>query len=295
MHACLTSPPTGSPIRGSNPDHQSRIGRTAGRVQRKLEQGSDGVPIFPRTPSCHPSLSKHYKRPRSPPSSGISYDSSDDDIVGPITPPPILRNLALYVKNAKERPEPYKRTNPNIIERFCGEECSGCNGSTIPLDNPRPFQDSARLARRMKSLSPEARAQAVVAIGANVEWRRARAVAAALQIDAIVQHKKFMCLTLESEAKTYVNAISEPLEISIEVLANCTASEIDDHESCSVAAYELELESFAIADKELDHAKSLTLQLMDSDASATSSDEDNSGGSFGSMSGTSRTSTESDD
>lgn len=81
-------------------------------------------------------------------------------------------------------------------------------------------------------------------------------MAAALQIDAIVQHKKFMFLTLESEAKTYVNALSEPFETSIETLANCTASELDDCENCSVAAYQLELDSFVIADKELDHAES---------------------------------------
>jgi hypothetical protein len=135
MLSCLTSPPTGNPIRGSNPLHQSRMGRTSGRVQRKLEQGPEGVPDFSRTPSRHSSLSKHRKRSRSPPSSDNSYDSSDDDILAPVTPPPMLRNLAIFVKSAKERPEPYKRTSPNVIERLCGEECSGCNGPKIPLDN----------------------------------------------------------------------------------------------------------------------------------------------------------------
>ncbi|KIK33872.1 hypothetical protein CY34DRAFT_110495 [Suillus luteus UH-Slu-Lm8-n1] len=124
-------------------------------------------------------------------------------------------------------------------------------------------------------MSPEARAQATIAIGANVEWRRARAVAAALKIDAIVQHKKYMSLNLESKANAYVNAISEPPEISMEVMDNCTAVELDDREDCSVAAYQVEVESFVIADKELDDAESLTLQLIDSDASTTSSDKDN--------------------
>jgi hypothetical protein len=110
----------------------------------------------------------------------------------------------------------------------------------------------------LKSLSPEARAQAVVAIGADVEWRRARAVTAALKIDAIEQHRKFMCLTLECEAKTYVNAVSEPLETSIEALANSTTSRIDVEKSCSVATYEHDLESFATADKALDNAEDLT-------------------------------------
>lgn len=110
----------------------------------------------------------------------------------------------------------------------------------------------------MKSMSPEARAQATIAIGANVEWRRTHAVAAALKIDAIVQHKKFMSLNLESEANAYVNAISEPPETSIEAMDNCTAVELDDREDCSVAAYQVEVESFVIADKELDDAESLT-------------------------------------
>lgn len=157
-------------------------------------------------------------------------------------------------------------------------------------------RDKARLERRLKSLFPEARAQAVVALGADVEWKRARTVAAALKIDAIVQHKKFIDLILESEAGAHVNAISEPPEISVEVMANCTAVELDDREDCSVAAHQPELESFTIADKELDHAESLRLQLMDSDANAMSSDEDTlDGNSFGSMRGTSRNSTESDD
>ncbi|KAG2132821.1 hypothetical protein DEU56DRAFT_757312 [Suillus clintonianus] len=299
MHACLTYLPTGSPISGHNPDHPSRQGRATGRIQMKCEEGSNNIPILSRTPSRHPSLGKNHKHPPSSnipsDSSDIPSDSSDDEIIGPITPPPILRDLARYVKSVKARPEPYKRTNPNVIERLCGEECLGCNGSTNVLDNSSSFQGKTRLARRMKSLSPEARAQATIAIGANVEWRRARAVAAALKIDAIVQHKKFMCLTLESEAKTYVNAASEPLDTSMEALVNCTASELDDRESCSVATYKLELESFTAADKELDHVEHLTLQLLDSDASATSSDEDNFGGSFGSMRGTSTNSAESDD
>ncbi|KAG1876132.1 hypothetical protein C8R48DRAFT_669327 [Suillus tomentosus] len=254
MHTCLTSSPTGSPISESNPGYQSRKGRTTSHIQRKLKHGSNNVLVFSRTSSRQSSPGQ---RSRSPSPLDFLSDSSDDDITAPITAPPILHDLARYVKSAKERPEPYKRTNPNIIERLCGEECSGCNNSK--LDNPGSFQDKARLARRIKSLSPEARAQAAIAIGANVEWRRARAVAAALQIDAIVQHKKFMYLTLESEAKAYVSAILEPSETSIEALANCTASELDDREKCSVAAYQLELESFTIVDKELDNTESSTL------------------------------------
>jgi len=284
MHACLSPPLAGISIRGSTPDHQCRKGCITCRALKKGEQHPAKI--------HHPSQARHSKPSRSSRSSDTSSDSSDDDIIAPITPPSILRDLSLYVKSAKERPAPYKRVSPNIIERFCGEECSGCNGSTTLLDSPK---DKARLERRIQSLSPEARAQAVVAIGAHVEWRRARAVAAALQIDAIVEHKKFMCLTLASEASSYANAVSESLETSIETLVDFKLDELNDRETCSVSTYELEAAAFTDADKQFDVAESLTLHLMDSDASATSSDEDNSGGSFGSMCGTSRNSTESDD
>jgi hypothetical protein len=134
MHAYLTtSPPTGGPTRGY-PAHSIREGRTTGRVQRKFEQDSDSVPCLSRTPNRRPSQRKSHNRPTSP----SSYDSSsDDDTICPITPPPILRDLALYVKSAKERPELYNRTNHNIIERLCGEECSGCNGSTTSVDKQK--------------------------------------------------------------------------------------------------------------------------------------------------------------
>jgi hypothetical protein len=78
-----------------------------------------------------------------------------------------------------------------------------------------------------------------------------------------------MCLTLESEAKTYVYTMSEPLETSIEALASPMASGIDDQKSCSVALFGLELESFAIANKELDNAESLTCVYFKIASSAT--------------------------
>ncbi|KAG2737308.1 hypothetical protein P692DRAFT_20883693 [Suillus brevipes Sb2] len=97
MHAYLTtSPPTGGPTRGY-PAHSIREGRTTGRVQRKFEQDSDSVPFLSRTPNRRPSQRKSHNRPTSP----SSFDnSSDDDIIGPITPPPILRDLALYSASA---------------------------------------------------------------------------------------------------------------------------------------------------------------------------------------------------
>lgn len=265
MHACLSPPLAGISIRGSTPDHQCRKGCITCRALKKGEQHPAKI--------HHPSQARHSKPSRSSRSSDTSSDSSDDDIIAPITPPSILRDLSLYVKSAKKRPAPYKRVSPNIIERFCGEECSGCNGSTTLLDSPKvcqsmyvgyyyylliSFQDKARLERRIQSLSPEARAQAVVAIGAHVEWRRARAVAAALQIDAIVEHKKFMCLTLASEASSYANAVSESLETSIETLVDFKLDELNDRETCSVSTYELEAAAFTDADKQFDVAESLT-------------------------------------
>lgn len=69
--------------------------------------------------------------PRSPPPS--SSDSSDDDFNAPLTPPPIISHLSSFIKTFKKRPKPYERNGPNIIERLCGEECLGCNGSVDPL------------------------------------------------------------------------------------------------------------------------------------------------------------------
>ncbi|KAG2046632.1 hypothetical protein BDR06DRAFT_1014555 [Suillus hirtellus] len=247
MHACLSPPLAGISIRGSTPDHQCRKGCIACRALKKGEQHPAKI--------HHPSQARHSKCSRSSHSSDTSSDSSDDDIIAPITPPSILCDLSLYVKSAKERPAPYKRVSPNIIEHFCGEECPGCNGSMTLLDCPK---DKAQLEHRIQSLSPEAHAQAVVAIGAHVEWRCTRAVAAALQIDAIVEHKKFMCLTLASEASSYANAVSESLETSLEMLVDFKLDELEDRETCSVATYELEAAAFTDADKQFDVAESLT-------------------------------------
>lgn len=124
--ACITSP-----IRESSPVYQGRKGRISGPI---LKQDSDGFPTpnlsLSRTPS-RPTISrtKSVKIPMSPPSSDTPYDSSDDDIIRPITPPAILHHLSKYTKSAKKRPKPYQRIVPNVIERLCGEECSGCTGS----------------------------------------------------------------------------------------------------------------------------------------------------------------------
>ncbi|KAG0708109.1 hypothetical protein DFH29DRAFT_994363 [Suillus ampliporus] len=156
------------------------------------------------TANCHASQTTHIKRPRSPPSPDIPY-SSDDDIIRPITPPPILHELCTYSKRAKQRPKPYLRCSPNIIERLYGEDCSACNGSK----NGMGIQGDKR---RLEHLTPDALAQAIITIQADIEWRHVRALAAALHVDAVNQRSKFIGITVKSEAETYANAISEPLE-----------------------------------------------------------------------------------
>jgi hypothetical protein len=81
---------------------------------------------FARTKS-----SRKTQPPRTPSPSGS--DSSDDDFNAPLTPPPIISQVSSYIKTLKKRPKPYQRNGPNIIERLCGEECPGCDGSRDPL------------------------------------------------------------------------------------------------------------------------------------------------------------------
>lgn len=115
MQACLTHP-----IREPSPDYQGRKGR--GPRTTVLKQ--DPV-IRSRTPSHQ---MKPIKPPRSPPSSDTPYDSSDDDIIAPINPPPILRDLSSYAKHIRHRAKSYQRS-PNVIDHLCGEECVGCGVS----------------------------------------------------------------------------------------------------------------------------------------------------------------------
>ncbi|KAG1848592.1 hypothetical protein C8R48DRAFT_677243 [Suillus tomentosus] len=268
--ACITCP-----IRESSPVYQSRKGRSPCTIGPVLKQDSDSFPTpsLSRTPSRqrHVSRTIPIKPPTSPPSSDTPYDSSDDDIIGPITPPAILHHLSNYAKSAKKRPKPYQRSVPNVIERLCGEECSGC---TRPKDLPSDQRESTRLQRRLKNLTPVALAHAVIAIQADIEWRRVRAIAAALHVDAVQKHSMFLDVTAKSEAETYVNAVSEPFEAACESLASRTTDELNDRRNCTIAAYELDEMSFTAADTEFDHFENIALTVLDSDGSTTSSDEE---------------------
>ncbi|KAG1763817.1 hypothetical protein EV702DRAFT_1051633 [Suillus placidus] len=267
--ACITRP-----IKESSPTiYGGRKGCPAGPV---LKQDSDSFSIPTRslsgTPSYVSRTTTPLKIPTSPPSSDTPYDSSDDDIIGPITAPPaMLRRLSDYVKSTKPRPKPYQRTVPNVIERLCGEECSGCTSSK---NLPKDQRESTRLQRRLKSLTPVALAHAVVVIQADIEWRRVHAIAAALHVDAVQKHSKFLDVTATSEADTYVNAVSEPFEAAYEALASCTTDKLNDRKNCSIATYELEETSFVAADVEFDHFETTALTVLDSEGSASSSDEE---------------------
>ncbi|KAG1876100.1 hypothetical protein C8R48DRAFT_768940 [Suillus tomentosus] len=206
---------------------------------------------------------KHIKHPRSP-SPDTAYDTSDDDTIGPITPPPILHELSTFLKSAKKRPKPYHRCGPNIIEHLYGEECSECNGSeNVGIQG-------------IGAPDPAALAQAVIAIQADIEWRRVRALAAALHIDALNQRSKFISITVQSQAETYANATSEPLESAIEALSNCTTDELSNHTNHGITTYERDMTSFVTADSQFDEVESFALTLLGSDDSATSSGEGNS-------------------
>ncbi|KAG1772864.1 hypothetical protein EV702DRAFT_1048473 [Suillus placidus] len=230
--ACTTRP-----IKESSPTiYGGRKGCPAGPV---LKQDSDSFSIPTRslsgTPSYVSRTTTPLKIPTSPPSSDTPYDSSDDDIIGPITAPPaMLRCLSDYVKSTKPRPKPYQRTVPNVIERLCGEECSGCTSSK---NLPKDQRESTRLQHRLKSLTPVALAHAVVAIQADIEWRQRAAIAAALHVDAVQKHSKFLDVTATSEADTYY------------------------------CHYKLEETSFVAADVEFDHFETIVCSRCSGDMS----------------------------
>ncbi|KAG1903789.1 uncharacterized protein F5891DRAFT_977349 [Suillus fuscotomentosus] len=160
----------------------------------------------------------------SPPSSDTPYDSLDDDIIGPITPPAILHHLSKYTKSAKKRPKPYQRIVPNVLEHLCGEECSGCTSSK---DLSRDQRERTQLQLRLKSLTPEARAHAMIPIQVDIEWRHMRAIAAALHVNAVQKH------------------------------SICTTEELENRKNCSIAVYNLDETSFAAADIEFDHVENI--------------------------------------
>jgi len=95
-----------------------------------------------------------------------------------------------------------------MVERLYGEVCLGCTGS-------KDLSDS-------ESLTPEVLSHAVIAVHADVEWRRVGAIAGALRVDGVQEHFMFLDLLAKSEADTHANAFSEPLETAIGALSSYT-------------------------------------------------------------------------
>ncbi|KAG1769821.1 hypothetical protein EDD22DRAFT_843465 [Suillus occidentalis] len=269
-----------------------------------LKEGLDSAPSLTRPRRHVPWQKPHCS---SSPSTSGNF-SSADGINAPISSPPILTHLSSYMRHARERPKPYQRSSLTLAERLVGGSVHGCKDSKNPLDVQR---NKETLEHTLKTLSSEALAQAVVSQHAEVEWRRLCALTTAWQIEAIEQHTKLLHMILECEAQTYANAASEPLDSSVKELVSCTSKEeLKEQKKCTVDVYDDDATSFIAADAELDDIEAyacahfhlpannavakdfLQATRVDSDASATSSDEDHS---FGSMRGTSRNSTESDD
>lgn len=84
--------------------------------------------------TCRTATSPTKRRARSLSLSDTSpYDSSDEDISAPVTPPPIIRSLSRYVRSAKAQPKPYERRDPSTLQRRCAaSQLSPTDSGTLP-------------------------------------------------------------------------------------------------------------------------------------------------------------------
>lgn len=105
----------------------------------------------------------------------------------------------------------------------------------------------------MQPLSAVAVAQAVVTMHAEVEFRRARALARAHQVNAATQRLRLLHIALEVEGEAYANASSEPLETSIREIAKTNKKNTRDEINLGVAAFSQDVMSFDVADSHFDH------------------------------------------
>ncbi|KAG1792269.1 uncharacterized protein HD556DRAFT_1380090 [Suillus plorans] len=153
-----------------------------------------------RTYRTATSPTKRRARPLSLSDAG-PYDSSDEDINAPVTPPPIIRSLSRYVHSAKAQPKPYERRDPTTLQRrYAASQLSPTDSRTLPDTQ----KGKVLLESRLQSLSPEAIAQAVATKQADVEWRRMRALTTAWEIQAIEEHKRFLQMVLEDDGDAYM-------------------------------------------------------------------------------------------
>ncbi|KAG1872248.1 hypothetical protein F4604DRAFT_1925868 [Suillus subluteus] len=224
-----------------------------------------------RTSSQHALRTKHLRSP--------SSDETDSDTNEPVTPLPIIHHLSCFVKHAKSHPRPYKRDGSTISEhRFFNNQLRH-NGSmsqpnaqraccVIPecrklLIEKKTYQSKDVLKRRMKQLTSEAAAQAVVTMHADVEWRRVCALATAWEIYASEEHLKFPHMVLEDEGERYANAAWEPLGTSIQELTRSHEEDIKEKIDSSIAAYSHDVTLFTVGDAQLDY---LEVADMDNDS-----------------------------
>ncbi|KAG2108993.1 uncharacterized protein F5147DRAFT_773328 [Suillus discolor] len=245
MNMHFHTPPNST--RGSTPDYEGKDElrqHTAGLLH-KLEQDSPPA-LNNMTPSRPPSRNVHttLKHARSR-SLDSTYDSSDDGITEPITPPPILCQLSRFVKRAKTDPKPYQRDVADALGSLFLENQSCPDNSAS--------QGNVELEDDLQQLSPEAVAQAVVTMHAEVEFRCVRALARAHEINATAQCLRLLHMVLEDEGEIYANAALEPLDTSIGEIIKCTKNQTRDDINLGVAAYSREVMSFAAADSQLDH------------------------------------------
>jgi hypothetical protein len=92
---------------------------------------------------------------------------------------------------------------------------------------------------------------------ADVEWRHVHAVTLALKVNAVEEQSRFFFMTMQCEVVTYADAVLESLETSIEMLANCTADELDKRKKCSITAFDHNAATFAVVDAEFEDFESL--------------------------------------
>ncbi|KAG2095314.1 uncharacterized protein F5147DRAFT_656961 [Suillus discolor] len=187
------------------------------------------------------------------------YDSSDEGINAPVTPPPIIRSLSRYVRSAKAQPKPYERRDPSTVQRrYAASQLSPTDSGTLPDTQ----KGKVLLENRLQSLSPEAIAQAVLTKQADVEWRRMRALTTAWEIQAIEEHKRFLQMVLEDDSDTYVNAASEPWDTSLQGISRGNVDELNERLHFCVAVYKPDITSLAVGDKQLDLVEGMAHSLV---------------------------------
>lgn len=149
----------------------------------------------------------------------------------------------------------------------------------------KTYQTKDVLRRRLKNLSSEAAAQAVITMHADIEWRRMCCLATAWEIYASEEHLKFLHMVLEDQGERYASAGSEPFGTSVEGLVSCSEEELKDRIDFGVAAYSHDVTSFAVGDTQLDYLENTckcahlpTSNVAADDHKATDSDKSDDSG-----------------